>query len=189
MTAKKNPFLNSLLSAIAALALMTSAFPQAEKTDASNLATAISPIQSHVQTSRALPFPPKDVWKLIAGFNTLPDYHAAVPESRLAEGGAVRYITISEDAGGGIVVERLMAFDEEEKSFSYKIIGLIESPLPLHNYRAWVKLEPIDAHNCKLYWSSKFHAIGSSKEEAEDIVRAIYDGCYDGITRRLSEES
>lgn len=150
------------------------------------MVTAIDPQQSYVQTSRVLPFHATAVWKLIAGFNTLPDYHAAVPESRLAEGGTVRYITISEDAGGGIVVERLMYFNETEKSFSYKIIALIESPLPLHNYQAWVKLEPINETSCKLSWSSKFHAMGASREEAEDIIRAIYKGCYDGIERALS---
>ncbi len=143
--------------------------------------------QSHVETSRVLPFPAEKVWKLIAGFNTLPDFHAAVPKSRLAEGGAVRYITISDDAGGGIVVERLMAFDQEEMTFSYKIIGLIESPLPLHDYQAWVDLDPIDDTSCKLSWSSKFHAMGAPSEEAENIIRLIYKGCYDGIEAVLGE--
>ena len=149
--------------------------------------TSINPVQSHVQTSRVLPFPASKVWKLIAGFNTLPDYHAAVPESRLEEGGAVRYLTISEDAGGGIVVERLMQFDDEKMTFSYKIIDLIESPLPLHDYQAWVDLDPIDANNCKLSWSSKFNAMGAPQSEAEEIIRAIYKGCYDGIEKVLGD--
>lgn len=149
--------------------------------------TEIAAEQSHVQTSRVLPFSAEQVWKVIAGFNTLQDYHAAVPESRLAEGGAVRYLTISEEAGGGIVVERLMAFSEEDMTFSYKIIGLIESPLPLHKYQAWVDLDPIDDTQCKLSWSSKFYAMGASKEEAEEIIRAIYKGCYDGIESVLGK--
>jgi hypothetical protein len=157
-------------------------------TKVADTAPKIEPTRSHVETSRVLPFSADKVWKLIAGFNSLPDYHAAAPESRLTQGGLVRYITISEDAGGGIVVERLMNFDQEKMTFSYKIIGLIESPLPLHNYQAWVNLDPIDANSCKLNWSSKFNAMGSSKEEAEEIIKLIYKGCYDGIERVLGKK-
>lgn len=155
--------------------------------DQKNSTVTIDPQRSHVETSRVLPFSADKVWKLIAGFNSLPDYHAAVPESRLEESGAVRYLTISDEAGGGIVVERLMNYDHEKMSFSYKIIGLIESPLPLHDYQAWVDLDPIDENSCKLSWSSKFHAMGSSREDAEEIIRLIYKGCYDGIERVLGE--
>lgn len=142
---------------------------------------------SSVKTSQALDFPADAVWDLIAGFNTLADYHAAVPESRLSTDGSVRYLTISEDAGGGTVVERLMQFDHEAMTFSYKIIGLIESPMPFRNYQAWVKLEPTGNNSCKLYWSSSFNVEGATKEEAEELARVIYQGCYDGITRVLAK--
>lgn len=175
------------ISITLAIPLTIASSIQAE-TKAANTVQQIEPTRSHVQTSRVLPFSAQKVWKLIAGFNTLPDYHASVPASRLAEGGAVRYITISEAAGGGIVVERLMNFDHEKMTFSYKIIGLIESPLPLHNYQAWVDLDPIDEKSCKLNWSSKFNAMGSSKEEAEKIIQLIYKGCYDGIEGVLGKK-
>ncbi|MGB0743604.1 MAG: SRPBCC family protein [Opitutales bacterium] len=174
------------LSASIILVLACSSSLPAETSHTNTSATIVAE-RSHVQTERILPFSAEQVWKLIAGFNTLPDYHAAVPESRLAEGGAVRYLTISEEAGGGIVVERLMQFDHEAMTFSYKIIELIESPLPLHNYQAYVDLDPIDSKSCKLKWSSKFNAMGSTKEDAEAIIRAIYKGCYDGIERVLSK--
>lgn len=148
---------------------------------------AIAAEQSHVQTLRVLPFPAQAVWKLIAGFNTLPDFHASVPKSRLAEGGAVRYLTISEDAVGGTVVERLMKSDQKNMTFSYRIIELIESPLPLHEDQARVDLDPIDGKSCKLSWSSKFHAMGASKKEAEEVIELIYKGCYDGIERVLKK--
>ena len=40
-----------------------------------------------VETSHEFKLPTAAVWNLIAGFNTLPDYHASVPESRLSHGG------------------------------------------------------------------------------------------------------
>lgn len=141
---------------------------------------------SSVKTSQDLDYPAEAVWKLIAGFNTLPDYHAAVPESRLSTDGSVRYLTISEDAGGGVVVERLKEFDDDAMTFSYAIIGLIESPMPFRNYQAWVRLESTGANSCKLYWRSTFNVEGSTKEEAEELARVIYQGCYDGINRVLS---
>ncbi|MBK1877464.1 SRPBCC family protein [Pelagicoccus mobilis] len=145
---------------------------------------------SHVQTSHEFQLPASAVWKLISGFNTLPKYHAAVPESHLSEDGSIRYLTISEDAGGGVVVERLMEFDHEDMNFSYKIIGLIESPLPVENYQAWVNLESTGANSCKLYWQSTFDIPeGGTKKESEDIIEAIYKGCYDGIIRVLVQDS
>ena len=141
---------------------------------------------SKVETSHEFELPAAAVWNLIAGFNTLPDYHAAVPASRLSHGGAVRHLTISEEAGGGIVVERLVNYDDEAMTFSYKIIELIDSSLPFRNYQAWVKLESTGENSCKLYWGSSFNVEGATEEEAEEVARVIYQGCYDGITRVLT---
>jgi uncharacterized sulfatase len=141
---------------------------------------------SHVETSHEFNLPAAAVWNLIAGFNTLPDYHASVPASRLSHGGAVRYLTISDEAGGGTVVERLVNYDDEAMTFSYKIIELIDSPMPFRDYQAWVKLKATGVNSCKLYWNSSFNVEGSSKEEAEELARVIYQGCYDGIMRVLT---
>ena len=141
---------------------------------------------SKVETSHEFKLPAAAVWNLIAGFNTLPDYHTSVPESRLSHGGAVRYLTISEEAGGGTVVERLVNYDDEAMTFSYKIIELIDSPMPFRNYQAWVRLEATGEKSCMLYWSSSFNVEGASKEEAEELARVIYQGCYDGIKRVLA---
>jgi len=139
----------------------------------------------HVETSHEFDLPAAAVWNLIAGFNTLPDYHAAVPASRLIKGGSVRHLTISEDAGGGTVVERLVFFDDNEMTFSYKIIELIDSPMSFRNYQAWVRLEHTGKKSCKLHWNSSFNVEGATKEEAEELALVIYQGCYDGITRIL----
>jgi len=142
----------------------------------------------NVETSHEFELPAAAVWNLIVGFNTLPDYHAAVPASRLSNGGAVRYLTISEDAGGGTVVERLVYYDDNAMTFSYKIIELIDSPMPFRNYQAWVRLESTGKKSCKLHWNSSFNIEGASKEEAEDLALVIYQGCYDGITGILGSK-
>lgn len=139
----------------------------------------------NVSTEHDFDLPAAAVWDLIAGFNTLPDYHAAVPESRLSKGGAVRYLTISEEAGGGTVVERLAYFNDLAMTFSYRIIELIDSPMPFRDYQAWVKVKSTGENSCELHWSSSFNVEGATKEEAEANARAIYQGCYDGIERVL----
>lgn len=155
------------------------------------LATAANPKtmtkDSSVETSHEFKLPAAAVWDLIAGFDTLPDYHLSVPKSRLSKGGAVRHLTISEAAGGGTVVERLVNYDDEAMTFSYRIIKLIDSPMPFRNYQAWVRLESTGKKSCKLHWSSSFNVEGTSKEEAEELARVIYQGCYDGITRVLAK--
>ena len=142
---------------------------------------------ARVKTSQNLNFPADQVWKLIAGFNTLSDYHASVVDSKLLQGGAVRHVTLSDEAGGGIVVERLVYFNEETKTFSYKIIDLIDCPLALRNYQARVHLTTTGPSTCLLEWESSFDVEGASVEETKQLARDIYQGCYDGITKTLSK--
>ena len=144
--------------------------------------------EGRVQTSHEFNFPAKQVWALIAGFNTLPDYHASITASELKEGGAVRHITLSDAAGGGVVVERLVYFDEDARIFSYRIIDLIDSDLAFRNYQARVRLIETGANSCVLEWGSSFDVEGASIAEAAALARVIYQGCYDGIQRVLEEE-
>ena len=126
------------------------------------------------------------VWNLIAGFNTLPDYHGSIAKSELKKGGAERHLTMSDDAGGGIVVERLVRYDDDAREFSYKIIELIDCPLPLENYQAFVKVAETGPNACCVHWGSRFDPIGVSDEEAVTIAEGIYEGCHAGIRKTLN---
>ena len=52
------------------------------------------------------------VWQLIGGFNSLPDWIPFIPKSELSEGGRVRRLETSD---GTVVVERLQVFRSEER--------------------------------------------------------------------------
>jgi hypothetical protein len=140
-----------------------------------------------VNTSEELPYPAAKVWKLIAGFNSLPDYHASITTSELLEGGVVRKIGLTEAAGGGHVVERLVYFNDVSREFSYKITDLIKCRFPLRNYQAFVRLEAIDENRCRLHWGSVFTVEGATEKEGDDLAKVIYQGCYDGIRRVLGK--
>jgi len=140
-----------------------------------------------VNTSEVLAFPAEAVWKVIAGFNTLPDYHASIISSELSEGGAIRKIGLTEPAGGGFVVERLVYFNDETREFSYKIIDLINCRFPLRNYQAFVRVEKIDDRSCRLHWGSVFTVEKATEKEGDELATIIYQGCYDGIRRVLAK--
>jgi hypothetical protein len=68
---------------------------------------------------------PDKVWKLIGGFNVLPDWHPAIEKSELAEEGSMRRLSL---VGGGTILEKLVKLDDNERVYTYSII---DSPLPV----------------------------------------------------------
>jgi hypothetical protein len=55
--------------------------------------------------SIAIPVPPDQVWQLIGGFGSLPDWLPYIPQSELLEGGRLRRLT---NPDGATIVERLV---------------------------------------------------------------------------------
>lgn len=72
------------------------------------------------------------VWQLMGGFDALPDWLPFIPKSVVTEGGRVRSLTTSD---GGTVVERLEAFDNRQRSYTYSII---QAP-----FRWWITSPPL----------------------------------------------
>jgi hypothetical protein len=179
---------SALTSLLLGCALLTLAGCQAAGQHDSSWQLPDDKKESRVRTSQNLDFPAEQVWELIAGFNTLPDYMAAIVGSELRQGGAVRHVTLSDEAGGGVVVERLVYFNDETRTFSYKIIGLIDCDLAMRNYQARVQLTSTGPNSCLLEWESSFDVEGASLEETEELARNIYQGCYDGINRALGSQ-
>lgn len=54
-----------------------------------------------------------EVWKLIGGFNALPDWHPAVEKSELEAEGQQRRLSI---AGGGTIIEKLEKVDDNSRT-------------------------------------------------------------------------
>ncbi len=120
-----------------------------------------------------------EVWKLIGGFNALPDWHPAVEKSELEEEGQARKLTL---AGGGTIIERLEKIDDDARTYSYTIT---DRPLPLANYVATIKVTgegPGNEGGCKVEWSSEFEPVGG-ENEAMDIVQDIYKTGLDNLKK------
>jgi len=117
-----------------------------------------------------------EAWKLIGGFNTLPDWHPAVEKSELEEEGQQRRLSL---AGGGTIIERLEKVDDGSRTYTYSIT---DSPLPVANYTGVLKVSG-EGDNCTIEWSSEFDPMGASEGDAMAAVRGIYQAGFDNLQK------
>ena len=116
-----------------------------------------------------------DVWRMIGGFNALPDWHPGVEKSELKKEGQERVLSL---AGGGKIVERLEKLSETEREYSYQIS---ESPLPVANYKSTIKVKDGD-DGCTVEWSSDFEAVGGDNE-AMKAIEGVYQTGLDNLKK------
>jgi len=109
------------------------------------------------------------VWRLIGGFDSLPDWLPYIPKSEASEGGRVR--TLANPAGEAIV-ERLIAFDEAGRSYSYAILS---APFPVEGYSSTLRVVDAADGSARVEWSGEFTPVGVSNEEASSLFRGIYE--------------
>ena len=119
---------------------------------------------------------PDDVWKLIGGFNALPDWHPAVEKSELEEEGQTRKLSL---AGGGTIIEKLIKKSDQERLYSYSIEN---SPLPVSNYTATISVREENG-NTQVEWSSEFTPMGVPENDAVDVIKGIYQAGFDNLNK------
>ena len=121
-----------------------------------------------------IPATTDQVWQLIGGFNSLPDWLPFIPKSELSEGGRVRSL---QTADGAVVVERLEAFDNAGKTYSYSIL---QAPFPATDYLATIRVEA-QGQGARVTWSGRFTPVGVSNKEVEDLFAGIYQGGLEAL--------
>ncbi|NGF73196.1 SRPBCC family protein [Klebsiella pneumoniae] len=109
------------------------------------------------------------VWQLMGGFDSLPDWLPFIPKSMVSEGGRVRTLTTSD---GGTVIERLEAFDNRQRSYSYSII---QAPFPVVDYLSTIAVvATADSNITRVEWSGNFTPVNVSDADAEALFSGIY---------------
>ena len=127
-----------------------------------------------VSASIDLSVPPDRVWQLIGGFDSLPDWLPYIPRSELLEGGRVRRLA---NPNGDTFVERLVAFDEAARCYSYTILW---APFPVSNYLSTLRVHEADGgETSRVEWCGQFTPNGVSNREASRLFQRIYE---DGFT-------
>jgi hypothetical protein len=137
-----------------------------------------------VDEMQALAASAEEVWELIGGYDALSEWHPAVERSVLEDGGRIRRLSLR---GGGVLVERLHAFSERERSYAYSIE---QGPLPVAHYRSTLSVRDRGvARGCEVYWSGDFAPEGASEADAVGVIRGIYRAGLDMLAKRFGDAS
>ena len=121
-----------------------------------------------------IPASADQVWQLIGGFNSLPEWLPFIPKSELSEGGRVRTLQTSD---GAVVVERLESFDNAAKTYSYSIL---QAPFPAKDYLATIRVEPL-GEGARVTWSGQFTPVGVTEAEVVELFTGIYQGGVEAL--------
>lgn len=134
--------------------------------------------QAH--TSIELPVSADQVWQLIGGFGALSDWLSYIPDSELSEGGRIRSLR---NPAGAAIVERLMAFDEADRSYTYAIL---EAPFPVVGYRSTLRVHENGPNAAKVEWFGTFTPSGAMDEEVSRLFQGIYEDGLSELAKRFS---
>jgi len=135
--------------------------------------------KTRVHVSEQLNAPADRVWADISPFDGVRRLGAIQDLKIKGEGvGAERTVTL---ADGGTVVERLDAFDPNNRSFTYSIVG--ECPLPVRDYSATVTVSEQGTNAARVDWMSSFRPHGAPEDEVVAFLEGLYRQLID-VTRK-----
>lgn len=143
-----------------------------------------------VVKSTVVEAPVEAVWELLRDFNGHDQWHPAVADSQIERGlpsdklGCVRRFHL---ADGSELRELLLTLSDADMAFSY---CLLDTPVPLLNYVAHVRLAPItDGDWTFWHWESRFDTPPGREHELQDMVADnIYQSGFDAIRSHMGLE-
>lgn len=140
-----------------------------------------------VVKSTILDAPIEAAWELLRDFNGHESWHPAVADSQIELGypndkvGSVRRFHL---ADGSELREQLLTLSDLETCFSY---CLLETPVPLFNYVAHVRLIPVtDGNRTFWQWESRFDARAGETDTMSKLVgEQIYEAGFTAIKQHM----
>ncbi|MFT8720037.1 SRPBCC family protein [Acetobacter sp.] len=145
----------------------------------------------HVMASSVINAPVSSVWKLLRDFGTLGRWLPGV-KSCVIEGddpgdrvGAIRCVEMGDV---GVIREQLLALSDVDHAVTFSII---ESALPIRNYRSTINLLPITASNGTfIQWRGQFEASADHAASMEArMPTQIYQLAFDKLSEILASEA
>ena len=127
------------------------------------------------------------VWDVLRDFNGHDRWHPAVATSQIERNkpcdlvGCIRRFKLED---GSELREQLLTLSDLEQSFSY---CLLETPIPLFNYVAHVRLAPVTDGNRTFWeWESRFDTPKGREAELGGMVgENIYQAGFDAIRAHM----
>lgn len=141
-----------------------------------------------IYISSVIDAPPAKVWEKVRDFNALPRWHPRIRDSRIENGepsdrvGCVRDFHLQ---NGDRIREKLLALSDFDLFCTYSIL---ESPMPLTDYVATLRLTPItDGNRTFAEWTAEFDCADA---DAEDLVAGIgndvFQSGFDALKRQMT---
>jgi len=132
----------------------------------------------------ALEVSPDEVWQLIGGFDSLPEWLPYIVRSELTDGGRVRHLYNSD---GQTIVERLEKYDSSARTYSYSIL---QAPFPVKAYLATITVTSKDGgKQSHVEWSGTFTPHGVSDEEAHNLFQTIFSDGLKALASRFTRKN
>jgi Polyketide cyclase / dehydrase and lipid transport len=140
---------------------------------------------ARVYTSSVINASAARVWARVRDFNGLSNWHPAIAESRIENGepadkvGCVRNFSLR---NGDRLREQLLGLSDYDMFCTYSIL---DSPMPLTNYVATLRLTPITDHERTfIEWSADFDCAPDKEGElVSNIGGNVFQGGFDALKR------
>ena len=138
-----------------------------------------------VYTSSVIDASADTVWSRIRDFNGLPQWHPGIADSRIENGepadkvGCIRNFSLR---NGDRLREQLLGLSDFDMFCTYSIL---DSPMPLTNYVATLRLTPVTDHDRTfIEWSADFDCAPDKEGElVSNIGGGVFQGGFDALKR------
>lgn len=137
-----------------------------------------------VKRRTEVPGQPQTIWSFAGDFCAIKDWHPLVADCQETKEGddTFRVVTLKD---GGKIKEKLT--EKGDTSYSYE---MVESPLPVKNYKAKFWVEPDDEpERTAVYWEAEFDANGANDEEARKKIFDVLVAGMKGIKQMALQKT
>ena len=142
---------------------------------------------ARVFVSSVINAPAATVWERVRDFNGMPKWHPAIADSRIEDGLPADKVSCVRDfrlQNGDRLREQLLGLSDYDLYYSY---GILESPMPVTDYIATLRLTPItDGERTFIEWTAEFDC---PTEEEEGLVGHIetnvFQAGFDALKRHF----
>ena len=119
---------------------------------------------------------PQAIWDVVGKFAMIDAWHPGVEACEAVSLGGEPHRHVTVKGGGALILEKLVS--NENMTQRYEIV---ESPLPVENYRATLTVFEHEGGS-RVFWSSSFEPTGP---DADDVVIAIYESGLKALQKRF----
>ena len=142
---------------------------------------------ARIYTSSVINASAGKVWDRIRDFNGLPRWHPRISDSRIEDAlpadkvGCIRNFNLQ---NGDNIREQLLGLSDYDMFCTY---GILESPMPLNDYIATLRLTPVtDCERCFAEWSAEFSCDPSVEEDlVNGIGTDVFQTGFDALKRHF----